>query len=107
MMSFYAANLANTSQRLSSRLCLLEYDQTPDAPEAAPFLATLQQQQKNFLKPGIIALTYQKIATNCVISRKMQIIAFSVVKPNKRMRANVARIVIDAILLSLLKIFAI
>ena len=70
-------------------------------------MATLQQQQKNFLKPGIIALTYQKIATNCVSSKMMQMMAFSVVKPNKRMRANVARIVMDAILLSLLKIFSI
>ena len=50
-------------------------------------------------------LTYQKIARNWQIRRMIQMTAFSVVKPNRRIRRKVAMIVIEAILLSLLNIF--
>ena len=79
--------------------------QTPLAPEAAPLLKTLQQQQKNFLKPGIIVETYQKMATNWIRSKMMQRAAFSTQKPNTMTRMKEPRIKHVGISLSLSNIY--
>lgn len=74
---------------------------------AAVFLIVLQQQQKNFLNPGIIELTYQKTPQNCTIIRMMHRTAFSVAKAKTRIRTKDARITIVAIRRSLSNIFLI
>ena len=66
-----------------------------------------QQQQKNFLNPGIIVLTYQKMPQNCTKSRIMQMTAFLVVKAKRRISRKEPRTVMVAILRSLSNIFLI